>query len=164
MRSGCMPYSWSTIANRWKPKQQLVKPLTFSIRKASGPLWATFIALAQWDDTHSSLPNTAQIPHIFQLRKTGKETQSVNLYTVKLNLKSKIPDWIIKMKRNAVPMARIRGGKIIILVCPLEKWSISDKSVLKQRNNVKELSATEASLNRHCFHQSTNNAQLALFT
>ncbi|TNN55837.1 hypothetical protein EYF80_033915 [Liparis tanakae] len=71
MRSGCMPCSWSTTASRWKPKQQLVKPLTFSKRKASGPRWAMRMALVHCTDRHSSLPNSAQIPHMAQLWRRG---------------------------------------------------------------------------------------------
>lgn len=62
------------MARRWKPKQQLVKPLTFSKRKASGPLWAIFMAQAHWTDKHSSLPNKAQMPHIFNLLRKEGET------------------------------------------------------------------------------------------
>lgn len=63
---GCIPNRGSTTAKRWKPKQQLVYPLTFSKRNASGPRCAIFIALRHCTERQSSLPKRAQMPHMLQ--------------------------------------------------------------------------------------------------
>ena len=65
---GCIPNVGSTTASLWKPRHERGKAGMDSMRKASGPLWDTFMHWMHSCLTSFFAPNIAQIPHIVHVK------------------------------------------------------------------------------------------------
>ena len=89
---GCIPNVGSTTASLWKPRHERGKAGMDSMRKASGPLWDTFM---HW--MHSCLmspfaPNIAQMPHIVNVSLENSGTVEAIQHNQELYLCA--PRWL----------------------------------------------------------------------